>query len=232
MVSVVKLQDQEGTMSDNGEKYLDIIRFSKDRETLHNHESIKIPGDKLIIVDIQPIYNKGMPFTIEQFAKSLKNFKGEVLYFYNGVGMGLDKGLDIVYWYMASLNDYSDKLRNRLRDVTWIEKGYGFFRDSIDDGFSHEEVKTVFNFLTKNQYWASDEASDEEIDKLEITGKLKELLKNEKHVISVPNFDFEILKKYNGATIVGGGENQCLLEIIILMDAMGLSYKKFEEFIY
>lgn len=215
-----------------GEKYLDVIRYSKDVETLQNHESIDITGEKLIIVDIQPIYDKGMPFTIEQFAKSLKNFKGEVLYFYNGIGMGLDKGLDIVYWYMASLNDYSDELRNRLRKITWIEKGYGFFRDVMDDGFSDEEVKTIFKFLLKNQYWATDEATDDEIDKLKITDKLKEKLKNEEHVLAVPNFDFNILKKYDGATICGGGKNQCYAEIKLIMDTFGLDYKEFEPFIY
>ncbi len=219
-------------MNNYGEEYLDIIRFSKDRETIYNHEALDIPGKKLIIVDIQPIYNKGMPFTIEQFAKSLKTFKGDVLYFYNGVSMGLDKGLDVVYWFMASLNDYSEELRNRLRNITWIEKGYGFFRDSMDDGFSDEEIKTIFKFLVKNQYWATDEADDEEIDKLEITNKLKKLLKSEKHVIAVPNFDFNILKKFDGATICGGGREQCYAEIKILMDAMGLKYTEFEPFVY
>jgi len=219
-------------MSKNGEEYLDIIRFSKDRETLLGHQSINIPGEKLIIVDVQPIYFSGMPFTIEQFAKSLKEYKGEVLYFYNGVGMGLDKGLDVVYWYMASLNDYSDEFRNRLRDITWIEKGYGWGRDAQDGGYSDEEIITIFKFLVKNKYWATDEAEDEEIDKLEITNKLKELLKSEKYVHAIPNFDYNILKQFNGATIVGGSKTECLKEIQILMKAMGLTYNEFEEFIY
>lgn len=214
-------------------EYLDIIRFSKDEMIKANNPIIEFPkNDKLIVVDIQPQYAKAMPFSIEQFAKTLRVFQGEILYFFNGSAMGLDKKEDLVNWYMSSLNDYSDEFRNFLRNITWIEKGFGWLRDSMDEGFNTEDIQIIFLYLLARKYWTTMELKDEEIESLLIDEKLKEKLRNKEHVLAVPNFDINILKNFDGATICGGAKNECLKELMIIMDALDLKYIKFEPFIY
>ena len=212
--------------------YIDIIRFSKDVNTMLGNQTITIPGNKLIIVDIQFRYYSGMQFTIEQFVNSLKEFKGDILYFYNGEAMGLESGQDIVMWLMATTNDYSDEFRDLLRRIHWVEKGYGFYRDFMDNGGTEEEIKIVFTYLINNGYWSTDELSEEEINNFNIRETLKQQLKTQHYNIAIPNFDFHVLSDYDGATILGGSATECLLEIKILMNFMGLKYKEFKPFIY
>jgi len=213
-------------------EYIDIIRFNKNDELLNGDEPIKIPGKQLIIVDIQPVYDKGMPFTIEQFIKSLKGFEGDILYFYNGAQMGLDKGKDLINWFMASVNDYSVDFRNLLKRIRWVEKGYGFFRDSMDEGYKYEDIEIILLYLLARKYWATNELSEKEIDSLMIEDRLKVKLKSQEHIIAVPNFDINILREYNGATMCGGGKDECYAEIKIIMNALGLKYNEFKPFIY
>jgi len=47
-----------------------------------------ISGNKLIVVDIQPAYEKYFKYFKSKFLQDLVEFKGKVLYFYNGPDMG------------------------------------------------------------------------------------------------------------------------------------------------
>ncbi len=40
------------------------------------------------------------------------------------------------------------------------------------------------------------------------------------------------LKKYSGAYIMGGAENECLREVELLMNAFNIKYKRIQEFVY
>jgi len=214
------------------EDYIDTIRKSKMDTIINDNPRYKIPGDKLIVVDIQPVYDKGMEFTVEQFAKSLKRFNGDILYFYNGAQMGLDKLQNIKDWYKSTLNDYSSKFEDFLNNIRWIEKGFGFFRDILDGGYGEETIKYLFLYLSLNGKWNTNELTDNEIKSMYIDDIVKDKLLKKELVLSLPNFDVDILKKYDGATIVGGGKDQCLAEVKIIMDALKIKYNEFKPFIY
>ena len=40
------------------------------------------------------------------------------------------------------------------------------------------------------------------------------------------------LKRFNGAYIVGGGRNECLREIELLMNAFNIKYKRIDSLVY
>ena len=40
------------------------------------------------------------------------------------------------------------------------------------------------------------------------------------------------LKKFNGAYIVGGGRNECLREVELLMNAFNIRYKRIDSMVY
>jgi len=223
---------QEIMESKIAKDYIDIIRFAKDQNIIHGNSYFKITGDKLIVVDIQPQYTKGFGFTPEQFALSLKKFKGDIIYFYNGTLMNLDKEHDIKNWIKNSANDFSEEMDEFLNRIIWVEKGYGFIRD-LDNNVAEEYIQAILLYLMNNYHFSTDELTDEDIQNMELPDKIKTELKNEDIVIALPNFDFNILKDFDGATIIGGAEDkQCLWEIMVLMNTLGLSYNRYEKLIF
>jgi hypothetical protein len=65
--------------------------------------------------------------------------------------------------------------------------------------------------------------------KINIEGLLFESL--EDHGFNIPELD-DIIVKWNGSSIMGGGENECLAEVEILADARGLAFNRVEKFTF
>lgn len=225
---------QEIMESENeiGKNYVDVIRYSKDLNILKNNPGKKIPGDRLIVVDIQPKYAEGAPFTIEQFAKSLRKFKGSILYFYNGEGMGLESITDLKNWLQNSLGEYTPEFDEWINNIHFVEKNYGFFRDFLDSGYSELDIQLIFLNLISTHKWSTLELTEEEASNIQISDDLKKKLIDKSYVVAVPNFNIDILKEFDGTTICGGARDECLKELQILMDALGYTYNEFSEFIY
>lgn len=40
------------------------------------------------------------------------------------------------------------------------------------------------------------------------------------------------LKRFNGAYLVGGGRNECLREVELLMNAFNIKYKRIDSLVY
>jgi len=51
-------------------------------------------------------------------------------------------------------------------------------------------------------------------------------------VVGLPSFDYKVLNKYKGASICGGGKDECLAEVQILLDAMNIKTKEVRKYIY
>jgi hypothetical protein len=50
--------------------------------------------------------------------------------------------------------------------------------------------------------------------------------------ISVGWVAVDQLKRYNNCYLVGGGRNECLKEVALLMNAFNIKYKMIEDFVY
>jgi len=50
--------------------------------------------------------------------------------------------------------------------------------------------------------------------------------------INLPDIPLNILKKWSGSYIIGGGKNECLKEVQILMSVFNIKYKEVRKFIY
>ncbi len=50
--------------------------------------------------------------------------------------------------------------------------------------------------------------------------------------IGLPEFDIKKLYKFDGCDICGGGRNECLKEITLLLDAMTIEYNIVSSFVY
>ena len=84
-------------------------------------------SNRCIVVDIQPMYEEWINFSIQDFVEYLES-KDKVLFFYVGSensGLGEDTKEDVMLWLVDNGLD-----EDRLDNFTFIEKGYAFFNKS------------------------------------------------------------------------------------------------------
>lgn len=196
---------------------------------------IKIPGNKLICVDIQPSYEKYISF-LNELLFALNDFEGEILYLFNGPEQGYESEQELKYWLIdrqivlgiIDENGENDELIDR---INFVEKSYGFLRDVIDEGYVDETIKLT-RYMLKHDINDSRDIDIHIMKRFKIDDELKEKLIHGSLALQLPEFDQRVLMQYDNCTLIGGGENECLLEIEVLMKAMILKYKRFNQFIY
>ena len=191
-----------------------------------------ISGSKLIIVDIQRAYENSIHFDLEDFANDLVNFNGRTLYLYNGEDMGFgDFNEEVVFWLNEEA-DLDDESIDEIYNIHHIDKGYGFFRDVMDEGYDEDDIVEVVKYMIKTRNYDSRYIDEEGWEEINIDEDLKEALKKEILSLGMPSFDLKELKHFDNCTLIGGGEEECLKEIEILLQAMDISYNLYGKYIY
>ena len=183
----------------------------------------------VIVVDVQPMYESYIKFSMERFTNFLvRNY--DILYFYNGPEtVGVDDKNDIVRFLMES-SDYSDDLYYKLMSelTKWIDKGYAFFRGWMDQGVDEATLKQAIRIMFQRKIYDSRDIEEDEW--IELLPELEGIHFDD--MISIPDIQINELKKWSGSYLVGGGRNECLAEVKILMDAFNIRYQIVNEFIY
>lgn len=184
----------------------------------------------VIVVDIQPMYEEyhSKKFKTWKFCEFL-NKSRNILYFYNGQNtVGEDTEEDLKYWLIENeLNE------DKLDDIKFYDKGYGFFRNYMDIGISEHIIIKMIRILFQKKVLDS---RDIEIDEWE------ELLGDDFEEVStfldieeafyIPDINIGKLKEFDGSYIVGGGKNECLKEVQLLMSAFNIKAKMVSDFVY
>lgn len=187
---------------------------------------------KCIVVDVQPAYTASIPW-IPNMMHWL-NQQGPVLMFVNAENDGLtdDTVDEIRYYWMESGYDQS-----RWNQTEIVDKGYGYFRSWMDQGVSDRAIiKTIRQMyaqkITDSRELFEGEGSESYIDDLEnfLGPDFEDWMVDDG--ITVEWTSVARLKRYNGAYLMGGGRNECLKEVTLLMNAFNIKYKLVNNFIY
>lgn len=182
-------------------------------------------NNKIIVCDVQPMYEKYIHFNIQEFCQYL-NTKEEILYYYVGQedsGIGDDTKEEVLYWLIENgLNE------DKAYDITFIDKGYAFLRGWMDNGVSDEAILNVLRYMIENDISDSRDFEDPSIID-EIAGEeVSELADN----IYLPNFEMPEPSQFSGAELIGGGRNECLKELELALMAYGINYALNNRYIY
>ena len=177
----------------------------------------------VIIVDIQPAYDSHCGHLIEDLCEFLNNQHGKILILFNGEDLGLDSLSDVQQYYLD--NGLSE---DKLNDIDWKEKMYGYFRDIMDSGFDDSTVIKVIRGMIYNRVNDSRELPTEFVESLIETDNLN----LEDYPAFLPDLSIQLLRKYKNSYICGGGENECFKEIKLLMNALNIKHKIIQKFIY
>lgn len=184
-------------------------------------------NQKLIVVDVQPTYRGYISFDIWKFLEYVQSFK-QVLYIHNGRDTSNDDRQDVKNWLIEEA-DYDDDFINHMDSWDWQEKEFGFLRPWMDNGASDDFIVKALRFMEKNR--------KEDSRDIEPEVWAKKFPKDwndafEDDPLYIPDVDLRLLKKYNNATIIGGGKNECLKEMELYMQANKIKTKRNNKFTY
>lgn len=183
----------------------------------------------IIVVDIQPEYEHVFKFH-EEFTEFLNTQSKQILYFYNGTESGLsnDDKRSISYWLLEHGLEES-----KLRDITWVDKGYGFFRCLMDENIDNNLIIKMIRHMFKRKVWDSRDIEMEEWE--QVLGPESEdarwILEGGDNIY-IPDIDINTLRKFSGGYIVGGGRRECFNEVKLLMSAFNVRATEIKRFVY
>ena len=187
--------------------------------------------NNVIVVDVQPMYENAIYFDMYEFTEFLLE-QGNILYYFNGPDtVGDDTKGQIIEW-LYEQSEYNDELYNKLTDkrqTTWYDKGYAFFRGWTDQGVDTSMLKKALRYMMSQKVNDSRDIEPEVWEEMFPDDWHDGLIDD---MIYLPDIPLNILKKWSGSYIVGGGKNECLLEVQQLMSTFNIKAKTVRKFIY
>ena len=196
----------------------------------------------IICVDVQPEYCDS---NTSQICSDIIHFvnkqTGPVLMFVNAEQDGLTRDT------ISSIKQFWEETASMLLRSFWhekpiinwnrftiVDKGYGFFRSYLDaDVEPRLIIKLIRYMYQKNVYdareivWpAFNKRTSDETELMHLVQQF------ENETFSIKWTSISQLKQFNGAYLVGGGRNECLREVEILMNAFNIKYKRISRLVY
>jgi hypothetical protein len=190
-------------------KLLDILNESK--------------STNVIIVDIQPAYDRYCKHLMPSLCEFLNNQTGKILILFNGEDLDLDSKNDVINYYLEYGLD-----EDKINKIEWKEKMYGYFRDLMDSGVKDNIIIKTIREMILTRVNDSRDLSQEFLDKMieEYDVDLDIM------PVFLPDISVSLLREYNHCYIGGGGKHECFREITLFMNALNIKYKEMERFIY
>lgn len=209
----------------------------------------------IICVDVQPSYS-GMydgdesPVFLE-IMQFVQKQTGPVLFFVNAetTGVADDTVQGIQQYWDDSLGDPGDESWDEndeyhytepsspidWRRFTMVDKGYGYLRAWMDNNVPHNIIIQTIREMYKQKVTDTRD--------LEFSGNIQERTPMQSQIMRVAaelgDDNMTIgwtsvaqLKRFNGAYLVGGGREECLKEVELLMNAFNIRYKRVDSLVY
>lgn len=203
----------------------------------------------VIVVDVQPAYSGIMDGdenpVFEEIIQFVNNQTGPVLMFVNAEDQGMtgDTVQDIkVYWEDTIRGEEWDPEDYDDSPIDWnrfqiVDKGYGYFRSFMDQGISANTIIKTIRLMYQNRVNDSRDLfggddSDEYAEKFQqfIGPEFEPWMLSDG--ITINWTSVAQLKRFNGSYIVGGGRNECLREVELLMNAFNIKYIRIDHLVY
>ena len=191
-----------------------------------------------IVVDVQPEYsgmNDGDESPVfEEIIQFVNKQTGPVLMFVNaethGVSGDTMDGIKL-YWEDSGFDP-----RNWQR-ITLEDKGYGYFRSWMDEGGDPALVIKMIRKLYQEKqndsrmlFGGEDNPNYEEQMKQFVGNGFMPWMLDEPFIVEWTSV--AQLKRFSGAYLMGGGRNECLREVELLMNAFNIRYKRIDSLVY
>lgn len=192
-------------------------------------------GRPIVCVDVQPAYSGIMDGaedeTFEAAIQFVNDSRAPCLMFVNAEQDGLtsDTVADIkMYWEDSG---FDPENWNR---VEVYDKGYGYLRSWMDSGIEDGTIVKTIRLLYSQR---KNDTRDLEFppfnkrtpDMAEVMYAVQEM---DDDPLIVGWAALDQLKRYNNCYLIGGGRQECLKEVALLMNAFNIKYKMIDDLIY
>lgn len=186
---------------------------------------------QLLIIDVQNTFIKHIPKGIINKIPEFARGFSDIQYLWDDIN-GQDYYSELPSDWMDGEEPFSDRL-------SAFTKNYAFLRGFMDKGIDDEEIVSLGKFMLKHNITdGRDIAEDEE----EVQEEFNQLFKNSSFFeLSFDDYTFylpddlisELRERVkDGVTIIGGGENECLKEVCLLLQMLDIKYKVESSFVY
>jgi len=231
----------------------EVIKYPDDPASyfrLYNPTYTKQPleegrGTGVIVVDVQPAYKRGNERLFERIIQFVNKQTGPVLMFVNAEqDMMTDDTVDDIkaYWEDVIRGEEWDPEDYDDSPIDWSrfqikDKGFGFFRSFMDRGIEDKTIIRLIRLMYQSRVNDSrdlfgGEDSDGYAEKFEqfVGPEFKRWMLDDG--ITVNWTSVAQLKRFSGSYIVGGGRNECLREVELLMNAFNIKYRRIDSMVY
>ncbi len=203
----------------------------------------------VICVDVQPAYDNPVNQKIINFVTKQT---GPVLFFVNAQDTGTtdDHLSDIEQYWEERAPGYQPEEEGEDENgdyyykeaqgaINWsrfqvVDKGYGYFRAWMDHGIEESTIIATIRELYRQKVNDTRELEFPPFNRRTATqsliqGAIEEM---DGDPLIVEWTSIAQLKKFSGAYLVGGGRNECLREVELLMNAFNIRYKRIDSLVY
>ena len=203
----------------------------------------------VICVDVQPAYDNPVNQKIINFVTKQT---GPVLFFVNAQDTGTtdDHLSDIAQYWEERAPGYQPEEEGEDENgdyyykeaqgaINWsrfqvVDKGYGYFRAWMDHGIEESTIIATIRELYRQRVNDTRELEFPPFNRRTATqsliqGAIEEM---DGDPLIVEWTSIAQLKKFSGAYLVGGGRNECLREVELLMNAFNIRYKRIDSLVY
>ena len=193
---------------------------------LITERSLSLP---IIIIDVQPSYDKFCSSIMDDLASFLSSAKGSITCFFNGPDVGVEDSKDSVAYYYLE-HGVDEEVIERME---FKEKSYAFFRNWMDAGMERKDLIKAIRFMVMNRFVDSRDVSSEQWKDLfgENYKELSFIIESEDN-INLPDISLSNLKSLGGCYLCGGAKDECLSEFRFLLESFNIPYKLVSSLIY
>ena len=185
-----------------------------------------------ISVDVQEEHESSFTFDVSEYYEwMVEKFDTNIVYF-NGPELGFYDTQGHIFWLLEQ--GVSEEI---IDQIDFREKGYAFFRSCIDQGIEECLVFTI-QYMVKNNITDSRDMTLEhweELTKLypNECDDIRDFLFENEDMINIPDTYFEIRDdRLTNCVVTGGGRNECLEEVRLILESLNVDYSYEEEYVY
>ena len=184
-----------------------------------------------VMVDIQPEYMSAITFLGDWIKYLNENASSKrIIILYNGADtVGGPTEDEYINWLLE--NGLEEEI---VYELEFFDKGYAFFRTPMDSGVDFDEILIVLKFMVENDYNDVRDITDEEWVHLKNEHNLDNIHENiidNDGGLYIPDV-MEYLDQLNNITLMGGGVDECLAEIELVLQLLDKPYHLNKRFIY
>jgi hypothetical protein len=137
---------------------------------------------------------------------------------------------EYIYWLFEN-----GLKESTIENIHFYDKGYAFFRSFMDIVGDYGDLIAIVKYMVNNNINYSRDLNVEEhlttLRELNIGDRSIEFIEKKRDMIYIPDV-FEYLRGKSNIVLCGGGRNECLYEIEIILMSQEADYELLQKFVY